>query len=255
MVTTTLLQPDTVREASETAWPGSAEIPGPGHVDLWMLSLPDAPPGPAGLRLLDSEEHRRVATLRHPVARAHYTAAHIMLRRVLGAYLGQPAHAVALRRESCPVCGGPHGRPATADRTSGLHFSLSHGAGLALLGVASAPVGVDVEPGIGDATVAELTPQLHPAERLDLRDELPEGRAALFSRLWTLKEAYLKGLGTGLGRELSLDYVGDRDTAARPDGWSLFNLPVPGAWAACALRCPEGTGGIRGFGRLPPAGL
>ncbi|MFI5828667.1 4'-phosphopantetheinyl transferase family protein [Streptomyces sp. NPDC051578] len=258
MATPTRLHPSAsaVPEAYETPWPVSADVPGPGLVDLWLLNLPASEPDPTARRVLDAEEHRRANALLHPLARFRYLGAHIMLRRILGAYLGRPPHEVRLRNEPCPLCRGPHGRPAPADRSAGVHFSLSHRAGLALLGVASSPVGVDVEAPPGPATVAELIPQLHPVEQYDLLGEEPQDRAALFTRVWTRKEAYLKGLGTGLGRDLCLDYLGERSSAGRPYGWSVLDVPVPGApAAACALRCRDGTGSVRAFGRLPAAGL
>jgi 4'-phosphopantetheinyl transferase len=44
---------------------------------------------------------------------------------------------------------------------------------------------------------------LHPAEAATLRSHDASARARAFARLWSLKEAYLKALGTGLLREPS----------------------------------------------------
>lgn len=255
---------------TDVGWPTAVDVPGPGGVDLWLLDLTALAPGwgPRGRWVLDAGERARAQAFVQPLERVRYIGAHIMLRRILGAYLGRPPHEVALTREPCLTCeGGPHGRPVLADRPAGPHFSLSHGGGLALLGVAGTRVGVDVEPLPEATAVSELLWQLHPGERIDLGSEVPARRAAHAGRIWARKEAYLKGLGTGLGRELNLDYLGERGTAARPAGWSLFDLPLPGAHAACALRRPEGTAAVdgtaaaegaaavRGFGRLAAEGL
>ncbi|HEV2887692.1 MAG TPA: 4'-phosphopantetheinyl transferase superfamily protein, partial [Jatrophihabitans sp.] len=131
---------------------------------------------------------------------------------------------------ACPNCGAPHGRPAVADR--GVHFSLSHGGDLVLIGVAGTPVGVDVEALPDPQVAADLTTRLHPGEQREITaDEDPQ---LAFARVWTRKEAYLKGVGTGLSRGLSADYLGTCDPAALPAGWSVLDVPVPAGYAAAA---------------------
>lgn len=181
--------------------------------------------------VLDAAERERAGRFVRAVDRERYTAAHLMLRRVLGGYLGLPPGRVDLTTEPCPCCGAPHGRPALADTASGLHFSLSHAGPLVLVTVAERVVGADVEALPEPGTVAELASVLHPAERAELAeadgtDRLPQ----VFARLWTRKEAYLKGLGTGLGRGPELDYVGSRQPG--PEGWTLADLDMPSGYAA-----------------------
>jgi 4'-phosphopantetheinyl transferase len=85
--------------------------------------------------------------------------------------------------------------------TVGLHFSISHCQRAVAIAVASVEgIGVDVESTDVDAGMATaLLGQLHTSEV----QELPRQRSdALNTRhmlgLWTLKEAYLKAIGTGL---------------------------------------------------------
>jgi 4'-phosphopantetheinyl transferase len=69
--------------------------------------------------------------------------------------------------------------------------------------------------------------------------------------LWTRKEAYLKGLGTGLGRDLALDYLGTAAPELRPPDWHVADLPMPpGHAAAFAVRAGSGEGSVR---QLPHA--
>ena len=227
--------------------------PGRHEVHIWLREVPAAGPGSDGDPLvlggareaeavLDAEERERAGRFVRAVDRERYTAAHLMLRRVLAGYLGLPPGQVALTREPCPCCGDLHGRPALADTSPGLHFSLSHAGPLVLVAVAEQPVGADVEALPEPRTVADLAAVLHPAERAELAeadgtDRLPRE----FARLWTRKEAYLKGIGTGLGRGPELDYVGSRQPG--PVGWTLADLEMPSGYAAAvALNREAPTG-------------
>ncbi|MDB1086129.1 4'-phosphopantetheinyl transferase superfamily protein [Streptomyces sp. ACA25] len=218
---------------------GRIPLPAVGEPpQLWLVR--SGPQAAAVARLasevLDAEEKRRAAAFRQSRDRDCYLAAHLALRRLLGACLGTAAGAVRLVREACPGCGEPHGRPAVAG--GGVHFSLSHSGSLALLALAAVPVGVDVEAVPEAGTVADVAPQLHPAEVEELAALPGSGRPAAFARVWARKEAYLKGLGIGLGRSPAEDYVGTAESPAPgPDGWSLADVAVgPGHAGAVALR-------------------
>jgi 4'-phosphopantetheinyl transferase len=192
--------------------------------------------------VLSTEERRRAAAFRRPADRDLYLVAHVGLRVLLGARLALPPAEVELRRAACPLCGDPHGRPeTTADPP--LHFSLSHAHGMALCALASSPVGVDVE---ASASVPDtsLVPHLHPAEQAALRRLPQERRAEAFLDCWVRKEAYLKGIGTGLGLDPAAVDVGlgprhGDEASAAPRGWSLSPVPVPPTHAAAvALQYP-----------------
>lgn len=229
-----------------TPWPAARARPAEGSLDLWLLQVPDN-----GLRSvvldrspLDEEERARVAAFVYPLDRDRYAAAHLTLRRVLSAYRGATPAELRFLREPCPCCGGPHGRPALTG-SGAPHFSLSHTCGLVLIAVAGRPVGVDVEglPAPRKATTVGET--LHPAERRAIHAAQPALRPAVFARLWARKEAYLKGLGTGVGRSPDLDYLGDPGlgTPARPPGWTVRDVPVgPEHAAALALERAPGAG-------------
>jgi 4'-phosphopantetheinyl transferase len=225
-------------------------LPARGEAQVWLRETSDVVGDPG---LLDDAERTRAGSFVRDLDRDRYVAAHVMLRQLLGRHLGTPPDRLRFGRETCPCCGGPHGRPvlvgAHADR--GLEFSLSHAGPLVLVALAAQPVGADVEAIPQPGVLTELGSVLHPAERAELEElakldadrpagagqdgaAAPEG----FARLWTRKEAYLKGLGTGLGRAPHLDYVGTRQPG--PDGWTLADVPAPvGYAAAVALRGPS----------------
>ncbi|MEU8616986.1 4'-phosphopantetheinyl transferase superfamily protein [Streptomyces sp. NPDC048623] len=218
------------------------------RADAWLLELDetaDAPPlAPALLDpgVLDARERERAAAFVRPADRVLYIAAHVALRTVLAGLLGERPADLEFTREPCPCCGEPHGRPALADRAGPpLHFSLSHTHGRVLIATAPVPVGADVERRPEPAAVRDLMTVLHPAERAEIEaaDGTTPGGAAAFGRIWARKEAYLKGLGTGLGRAADLDDL--RGLAPAPPGWSLYDLPCgPSHDAALALRTPAG---------------
>ena len=212
-------------------------------VDLYLLHTPGLAMDALATVELDAEERTRAESFVHGRDRIAYTAAHVALRRLLGRELGRPAHTVEFARLPCPCCGEPHGRPVVPDAPAELHFSLSHGGELILIGLAGATLGVDVEPEPGQDALNDLVIGLHPAEQAELA-AVGGSLGRDFAELWTRKEAYLKGLGSGLGRDLRLDYLGTRTPALRPPGWTVANLApkylaaAPGHSAAYALAAP-----------------
>ncbi|MEV0846510.1 4'-phosphopantetheinyl transferase superfamily protein [Streptomyces sp. NPDC049954] len=206
-----------------------------GAVSVWLLAVPGAGEwARTGPRHLDPAEHERMRAFRREVDRVRYGFAHSALRAVLALCTGREAAALRFVREDCPGCGGPHGRPALDG--AGPAFSLSHGGDLVAIAVAAQAVGVDVEPGPRPQTVTEVATALHPGERAEIGAATgEEGRAAAFARLWTRKEAYLKGVGTGIGVDLAAD-----DLRTAPPGWRVVDLPVvAGHAAAVAVRTPS----------------
>jgi phosphopantetheinyl transferase len=84
-------------------------------------------------------------------------------------------------------------------RGAGLYLSLSSRGGLAVYAAVKNPVGVDVE-----TVNEEAEPPwnvLHDKERNYLEALSGRARAMAFTKIWTLKEAYLKALALGLSRD------------------------------------------------------
>ncbi|MFF0445863.1 4'-phosphopantetheinyl transferase family protein [Streptomyces sp. NPDC004609] len=219
---------------------GGAPSPPPGVELLWTGRVAEhAGDAMAHRRLLDAEESARLDAFHRPADREAFAVAHVALRRLLGARLGRAPEAVALAREPCGHCGGPHGRPVVPGTP--VHFSLSHtsstGSGLVLIALAPGRVGVDVEAVPRESTIADVAPQLHPRERTELAALPAADRPLAFTRCWTRKESLLKAAGVGLGGGLSLTYAGTGPHPATDTGWSLSDLPVdPGYAAAVAVR-------------------
>lgn len=211
---------------------GSAVAAPATFLDVWVLSVSGVRADRVDLSVLDDRERQRAAKFVRDVDRHSYLAAHIALRYVLGRQLEVPPGEVRFLRQACPNCSAPHGRPALAGAGQPVEFSLSHGGDLVLVGIAATPVGVDVEEVPAVQVAADLSARLHPDEQ---REITAAARAELaFATVWTRKEAYLKGIGTGLSRGLGTDYVGAAGLAPLPDGWSLLDVPVPDGYAGAA---------------------
>ncbi len=228
------------------SWERPLEAPGSrGPAALWLVrahGFRDVVARFAG-SVLDDGEKERAATFRMEADRDTYLAGHVGLRLLLGAYLAVPPSEVPLDRLPCVSCGRPHGRPVV--RGNPLHFSLSHSRGLCLMAFAPAAVGVDVEAVPDPDVVAEVGVSLHPRETAELSAFDASAAPAAFARAWARKEAYLKGIGSGLGRSPSLDYLGTRAGAvAAPPGWTVGDVAVGDGHAAAvavAVRDADAT--------------
>jgi 4'-phosphopantetheinyl transferase len=145
--------------------------------------------------LLDAGERSRAAAFRFAADRDAFVAAHALVRLALSAAgPGDP------RDWTFAATAGGKPELAGTARGNGLTFSLSHARSIVACAVAHAvSAGVDVE----EIPAQPLEPALianccTPAERELLRALPPAAAAAAFARLWTLKEAVMKALGTGL---------------------------------------------------------
>ncbi|MEV6670687.1 4'-phosphopantetheinyl transferase superfamily protein [Streptomyces sp. NPDC051162] len=210
---------------------GDDPLPAPwtsGPPRTWLLRIDDRPQPYA--HTLDAQEQARAAAFARENLRTRYVASHLALRRLLGAYLGMEPGAVELTREPCPGCGGPHGRPAAVGAR--FHFNLSHAGDLAFIAFADTPVGADVEREQPAEVAAEVARMLHPDERAELAALAAAELPVAFARCWTRKEAYLKGLGTGLSESPTKTYVGTARTPSPPPGWTLTDIEVDHGYAA-----------------------
>lgn len=117
-----------------------------------------------------------------------YTLAHLWLRYLLGQACGEMPQALRIVRAE-------HGKPRLADAGKPVFFSLSHTHScIAIALSAGGELGVDIErldPALDVQALQDLV--LHPDERAQQVD------TPHFFRLWTLKEAYAKALGLGVG--------------------------------------------------------
>ena len=133
------------------------------------------------LPYLDDKRRSRIRRLRVPLKRAQCVAAGLLLTKVLGENGAAPT-----------LSYGEHGKPYLADRPN-TYFSITHSDKWVFLAVADCPIGIDAQ------KPRKVCPRL--AARSTTPEELAwvkEDTEPHFTRLWTMKEAYLKCTGTGL---------------------------------------------------------
>ncbi|AWZ05454.1 MULTISPECIES: 4'-phosphopantetheinyl transferase superfamily protein [unclassified Streptomyces] len=237
-------------------------------IKLWFCSNDELDPGLAVTlagHWLDAQEQEIADRFLFERDRRQYLVAHALVRRVLALESGLPeAEAVIWRSER----GRPFLRPPTAGLPRGgaeLDFNLSHAGGHNLLGVVrSHRIGVDVERVDRGEQGLDAIIETFARDERDWVAQAAPGRTrdCRTLRLWTLKEAYSKARGLGLGLPFdSFSFTLDEERGVlgfRPpesEGalpWRFLELePEPGVLAAVALLAGTGVSSVlqlhRGF--------
>ncbi|SFY42081.1 4'-phosphopantetheinyl transferase superfamily protein (plasmid) [Streptomyces atratus] len=214
--------------------PAASGASDPDPVNLWFCPNDDLTPGIAATlasHWLDENEQEVAGRFLFERDRRQYLVAHALVRRVLALETGIPEAEAVIWRSSrgrpflqTPAGGLPRGGDA-------LDFNLSHANAYNLLGVSRGlRIGVDVERlDRGERGLANIIATFSPEEQSWIGGAAPgrtRDRRAL--RLWTLKEAYSKARGLGLG----LPFDSFAFTLAEDRGVLAFRPPVDDS-AAC----------------------
>jgi len=184
-------------------------------------------------RLLNDEETRRESQLHFPRDRHRYLVTRALTRVVLSRY-------APISPEDWRFCTNRHGRPCVANengRAIGLSFNITHTNGLIMCGVTKGgALGIDAE------YVPVSRGHVDIANRFFMADEaaqirgLPQDRQRQrFLEYWTLKECYVKALGTGLSmpldrfgfrfpRECEIEFVSNSGAEVDPSRWRFWQF-------------------------------
>jgi len=162
--------------------------------NIWDFSLDDA--------LAAVSEQRREQALRyhHELGRRQCLRAYLLLIEAL-----QKEYGIG----GCPLFDySEHGKPLLRDHP-GIHFSLSHCREAVACVVGDRPVGIDIESvgryreslaryAMSDSELSAIA-AAGSSDGLSAPAVAAAGRDLAFTRLWTMKEAFLKCSGRGLG--------------------------------------------------------
>jgi 4'-phosphopantetheinyl transferase len=240
---------------AENFWsdPPESVAPSPDQLDVWRLRLSlhrellqQFEP------MLDDSQRQRASEFRFPELRERYILRHGLLRLVLACYVQRLPGEIRFEI-------GAHGKPRLTPEFGAVHFNLSDSGDLAVIAVAGAEVGIDVEQVNQRQPPLEIVPQLHESERLAVETSDLLRRAEVLYQIWVRKEAYLKCRGEGIGVvQLHKFAVPCADSA----GKSLWQIPIEdGAFHGCdfvaaqnALACVvsrKSIGALRLFDASP----
>jgi 4'-phosphopantetheinyl transferase len=150
--------------------------------------------------LLDDAERARAVRFVHNADRQAFIAAHALLRVMLS------RAAPGTAPQDWRFVANTHGKPGLHPDHGlpGLAFNLSHTRGAVACGIApGCPIGVDIEDAARTGDHLAIAKSFFAASEVALLRAASEADwPALFIRLWTLKEAYIKACGQGLSMKL-----------------------------------------------------
>ncbi len=191
---------------------------------------------------MSGDEQDRAKRFVRAEDRQSFTAAHGVLRLLLGAMLDAAPQSFAFIANA-------YGKPSLAPER-GVEFNMSHSCGIVLIALARRlPIGVDVEalrPMTERAAIVQR--YFHPGEAADFARVPPAEAEDAFFRCWSRKEAVVKALGYGMSLDLHRyrvavipgakpEVLALEDDDAPQESWSLIDLdPGPGHVGALAAR-------------------
>lgn len=172
--------------------------------------------GQTNSQILSAEEIAKANRLL-PELRKNYIDSHVILRQVL-------AHFTGLQADKLVISNLIQGKPFLQNHQ--LKFNLSHTKNAFLIAVSDLEIGVDMEEiqneidfnGIMDYAFSR-------SDKLFCQEhELP----VAFTRIWTLKEAYLKAIGTGLSEKMTEMNITGSESILNKDGFRFNTFVCPG---------------------------
>src|SRR5262249_14908767 len=143
---------------------------------------------------LDEAERARASGFRVEWARREFVAGRALLRAALTRYADVPPGSWAFQNDA-------RGKPHLVAGSPALSFNVSHSSGVVACIVArKGRVGVDVESRARSTDPLDLAKRYFAPQEAEELMALSDGQQRRrFFEMWTLKEAYAKARGLGLG--------------------------------------------------------
>lgn len=213
-------------------------LPPADSIDICIFSIKNFSSIADGEAALSLQEQKKVSALRQEEDKLRFVASRILLRSILSLYLDCPAESFSFRT-------GAHGKPALSlgeaqkNTFPAVHFNLSHsGSFVALAFSTSSPLGIDIENTRRNIHAETLVRRFfHPDEYTEFVKLDGKAQQDFLLRRWTVREAFLKGIGSGFSLSPDSFYVkeilhpspsfcikrGQEDYSS----WRIKPIPVP----------------------------
>ncbi|MBR4857732.1 MAG: 4'-phosphopantetheinyl transferase superfamily protein [Clostridia bacterium] len=156
---------------------------------IYSVNITDVEDGlfEAWLDRADGEKKNSVMKMQSEKKRKLRIAADMLCRKGISEFCGIPENEIAIRRT-------PLGKPYAEGLP--VHFSISHSGDYAVCAVSGSEIGIDIE------KIRTVHPRAHEKFCTESEARYINGDENGFFKIWTLKEAYFKCIGTGLGTDI-----------------------------------------------------
>ena len=206
-----------------------------GEIHVWKMDLATQDENiEKYARVISNDETKIAERYKFQKDRLSYIARHGLLRLILSRYL--PTEAGSL-----DFSYGPHGKPYISKEQNilGIQFSLSSSSSIGLLGITrNNPIGIDIEHRNTDIDfqgISEL--YFSESEISHIRENDDLNKSNEFYRIWTMKEAYLKAVGSGMsmGTDTFSVPLTPKDSSPHIDEFRINELSTPSDDYAAAV--------------------
>ncbi len=161
---------------------------------------------------VDPLKQERIKNFVHEADKLRTLFADLMIRSIIIRKTGLQNHTISFGENE-------YGKPYWYNGLENFHFNISHSLEWVVLAVDNLPVGIDIE-GIHSIELSVSEHVFSPEEHLDLMSQ-PD-KTAYFFTLWSLKESFIKMLGTGTTFPL-------KDFSVKQTHSHQFSISISGA--------------------------
>ena len=195
------------------------------EVHLWRFHLENATIDwqKNGRHLLSTAENERAAKFKRGMD--DYINTRIFMRKTLSQYTNK-------QPEDLIFDINPYGKPLL--RNSDVQFNLSHSRQWAVIAIGeNGDVGIDVESTSDRRTILNIAQHYFHADEIFQLEKITdeEEQKEYFFQLWTLKESFVKALGTGISTGLDkMSFHIDNENKIHANLSSDLQLQNPSEW-------------------------